>query len=78
MKIISEKFILISLFIGAIFSILAATISYLITYKEYVHHFQGKKLKGMTRQVAFFTFIFFFIISQLIGIFLVKLIRDKT
>jgi len=55
--------------------ILTETMACLITYSEYIHHYEDKK---RPRQIAFqtatFTFIFFFLLSLGVSYFLTKFI----
>jgi hypothetical protein len=56
------------LIIGGAFGFLAACIAFLITYIEYRRHkYEGWRLWREGLSVAFFTFIFFFGISLVIG-----------
>ena len=66
-KTVFHLFILI----GAVFSILASLIAYLVTYKEEEHHYSNKK-EAMKRafQMAIFTFIFFFTLMLVIGYYI--------
>jgi len=66
-KIVFHLFILI----GAVFSVLAATIAYLVTYKEEEHHYSNKKeAQKRAFQMAIFTFVFFFALMLVIGYFI--------
>ncbi len=66
-KTVFHLFILI----GAVFSVLAALIAYLVTYKEEEHHYANKK-EAIKRafQMAVFTFCFFFALMLLIGYYI--------
>jgi H+/Cl- antiporter ClcA len=66
-KTVFHLFILI----GAVFSLLAASIAYLVTYKEEEHHYSNKK-EAIKRalQMAIFTFIFFFVLMLVIGYYI--------
>ena len=58
------------LVIGGTFSLLAGLIAYLITYNEWVHHYPTKKEpRRMALEAAIFAFMFFFILSVLLGLF---------
>ena len=66
-KTVFHLFILI----GAVFSVLASFIAYLVTYKEEQHHYQtGKEPIKRAFQMAIFTFIFFFVLMLIIGYFI--------
>jgi hypothetical protein len=41
------------------FSPFAAIIAYIITYDEYIHHFEKKRARGQAFQAALFTLIVF-------------------
>lgn len=57
------------LMIGVIFGILAALMAYLITYNEWIHHYTiPKEPRKIAFQAAIFAFLFFFIISVLVGL----------
>ena len=59
--------------IGAIFGFIAALMAYLITYNEYLHHYQTKKEpRKMALETAIITFFVFFLISLIAGYFLTK------
>jgi hypothetical protein len=62
--------------IGGFFGLLAALMAYLITYGEYVHHYQGKKEpRELALEAAVFTFIFFFLLTLVGGYIIVKYIE---
>ena len=66
-------FILV-LLIGLVFSPIAGIMSFLITYKEYEHHYPGKKEPlRLALEAAIITFAFFMIISAVIGLFLTRI-----
>ena len=62
-------------FIGLIFSPIAALAAFLITYKEYEHHYPGKKepLK-LALEAAFFAFAFFAAITVIAGLFISRVV----
>jgi len=61
----------ISIFIGLVFSPLAALMAFLMTYNEYSHHYSDNKIPlKRSIEAGVFTFIVFMIISALIGWFL--------
>ena len=65
-------FILV-LLIGLVFSPIAGLMAFLITYKEYEHHYPGKKEPlRLALEAAIFTFAFFMIVSAVIGLILNK------
>jgi hypothetical protein len=52
------------LVIGGIFSAIAALMAYLITYNEYIHHYQRtEEPKKFALQAALLTFIVFFALT---------------
>ncbi len=60
----------ISIIFGVVFGFLGSLIAYLITYKEWVHHYPTKKEpKRIALQTAIFAFIFFLLVSILLGLF---------
>jgi len=57
--------------IAAIFSPLAATVAFLITYQEYAHHYPDrKKVVKASLKAAFFTFVFFLGLGLLLALIL--------
>jgi len=57
------------LLIGLVFSPIAGLMAFLITYKEYEHHYPGKKEPlRLALEAAIFTFAFFMIVSVIVGI----------
>lgn len=53
------------------FSLLASVMAYLITYNEYMRHYQTKKEpRRMALEAAVFTFIFFIVLSFFVGFLL--------
>lgn len=57
--------------IGGVFGFLAALMAYLITYNEYMHHYQtSKEPRKMALQAAIFAFIFFFALAVGSGYFI--------
>jgi hypothetical protein len=57
--------------LGGIFSALAALMAYLITYNEYIHHYQSKEQpRKIALQTALLAFIFFFALTMGVGFFL--------
>ncbi|PJA27772.1 MAG: hypothetical protein CO189_06115 [candidate division Zixibacteria bacterium CG_4_9_14_3_um_filter_46_8] len=53
--------------IGAIFSILAGLLAYLITYQEYVRHYPDKGIPRKIALQAAVTAFFFFLVLSIIG-----------
>ena len=55
--------------VGLIFGSLGAIMAYLITYKEWMHHYPTKKEpRKMALETAIFTFIFFMLVALLVGV----------
>ena len=55
--------------IGLIFGLLGALTAYLITYKEWEHHYSDPKIpRKMALETAIFTFIFFLAVAILVGV----------
>jgi len=69
------KLIMLFSLIGLILSPIAALMAFLITYKEYEHHYPGKSepLKLAT-EAAIFTFVLFMIIAVIAGLFVSQFI----
>ena len=62
--------------IGGSFGFLGALMAYLITYNEWVHHYQTKKEpRKMALETAVFVFIFFFLLSLIGGYILINFIN---
>ncbi len=60
----------IFILIGGVFGFLGALMAYLITYNEWVHHYQTKREpRKIALETAIFVFSFFFILSVLLGLF---------
>ena len=58
----------VSLVIGLVFSPLAALMAFFITYDEYLHHYSDKKKSlKLALQTGVFSFMFFMILSLIIG-----------
>ncbi len=58
----------LALVIGLIFSPIAALMSYFITYDEYLHHYPDTGTpRRLALQAAASTFIFFVLLSMVIG-----------
>jgi cytochrome bd-type quinol oxidase subunit 2 len=56
--------------IGVIFGSLAALCAYLITYKEWEHHYSDRKIpRRMALETAIFTLLFFLAIMVVVGLF---------
>jgi uncharacterized membrane protein len=56
--------------IGIVFGLLGAFVAYLITYREWVHHYTTTKIpRKMALNTAVFTFIFFVVIALQVGLF---------
>ncbi len=56
--------------IGLIFGSLGAICAYLITYKEWEHHYPSPEIpKKMAMETAIFTLIFFLAIMVIVGLF---------
>jgi len=63
----AQSFMIFGL-IGAVFGVFAMLMTYLITYNEYAHHYTTKKEpRRMATQAGIFAFVFFFVLSLLIG-----------
>jgi H+/Cl- antiporter ClcA len=61
------------LLIGATFGLLAAAMAYLITLKEWEHHYPTRDIpRRMASKAAIFTFIFFLGASLFIGYVLLQ------
>ena len=57
------------LIIGLIFGSLGALMAYLITYKEWMHHYQSPKIpRRMALETAVFTFVFFLVVCLIVGL----------
>jgi len=57
------------LIIGLIFGSLGALMAYLITYKEWMHHYTLPKIpRRMALETAVFTFIFFLAVCLIVGL----------
>jgi H+/Cl- antiporter ClcA len=57
--------------IGAVFSLLASLIAYLVIYKEAENHYLDKKVvRKKSLEMEVFTFIFFFLLMLVIGYFI--------
>ena len=55
--------------IGFIFGSLGALMAYLITYKEWIHHYPSPKIpRRMALETAIFTFVFFLVVALLVGV----------
>jgi hypothetical protein len=64
------------LIIGGTFGVLAALMSYLITYKEYIRHYpNSQKPRKLALEAAIFTFVFFFLLALAGGYIIVKYIE---
>jgi hypothetical protein len=58
------------LVVGLIFGSLGAICTYLITYKEWEHHYSDKKIpRRMALETAISTLIFFLAIMAVVGLF---------
>lgn len=56
--------------VGLIFGSLGALMAYLITYKEWMHHYSSPKIpRKMALETAIFTLFFFLAIALLVGVF---------
>lgn len=56
--------------IGLIFGSLGAIMAYLITYKEWEHHYPSKKIpRRMALETALFTLVFFLAITLVLALF---------
>jgi hypothetical protein len=51
------------LVVGTTFSVLASMIAFLVTYLEYRHRFEGRRLWKEVISVALFTLVMFLVIS---------------
>ena len=57
------------LVIGVLFGSLGALMAYLITYKEWIHHYPSPKIpRRMALETALFTFIFFLAVAMIVGL----------
>jgi len=66
----------ITFFIGLFFAPLAALMAFIITYGEYQHHYPDKATpRKLAIEAAAGTFVFFMIISVVIGWFLGKMLK---
>jgi len=66
----------ITLIIGLTFSPIAAIMAFLIAYNEYQHHYSTKiKPRKMALEVAIVTFVFFLVLSIIIGWLLKGIIK---
>lgn len=71
LRISTVRQYLIFLIVGSLLSPLAALSAYLITYNEYQHHYPDKKrVRRAALQAAGVTFLFFVVLSAVVGIFL--------
>ncbi len=58
------------LIIGLIFGSLGALMAYLITYKEWMHHYTSPKIpRRIALETAVFTLVFFIVVAMLVGAF---------
>jgi H+/Cl- antiporter ClcA len=63
----------ISIFLGFVFGLIAALIAFVVTWNELEkHQFERKRLWRESFQAAFFTFLFFLILSLLLGFLITK------
>jgi uncharacterized membrane protein len=66
----------IALVIGIPFSLMAGMFVFLLSYREYSHHFvDKKKLLKLSLESACFAFIFFIILSLVIGTALSRMFK---
>jgi hypothetical protein len=65
--VIQFKFFLLS---GLGLGLIAGIMAYLITYEEYQHHFKGRRVFWESIKSAGITFLFFVLLSLLLGIVL--------
>jgi hypothetical protein len=62
--------------IGGVFGFIAGLMAYLITYNEYMHHYQTKKEpRMMAFEAALVAFTFFFLMSLISGYILINFIN---
>jgi len=60
--------------IGAIYSLLAALIAYIITYQEYIRHFPDNRVpRKMALRAAVAAFVFFMLLSLSAGYLFTKI-----
>ncbi len=55
--------------------LLAAVMTYLITYNEYQHHFKGRRVVQESLKSAGVAFVFFFVLCIVISIVIHKTIK---
>jgi len=68
---------IITLVIGAIFSLVGALMAYVIAYEEYSHHYTDKRKPFQhAMQTAVFTFVVFLVLSIIVGLSLNVLFRS--
>jgi len=73
------QFILMSVAIALIFSPLASAMAYLITYGEYLHHYPDKKRPvKLAIEAALVTFVFFIVLSFVIGFLLENIVGPQS
>jgi hypothetical protein len=73
-EIMSSNLSLLIFLIGAIFSPIAASMAFLITYEEYSHHYpDGRKPLQLSIQAAAFTLIVLLGLSVLIAFFVARI-----
>jgi RsiW-degrading membrane proteinase PrsW (M82 family) len=69
----------LSLAISLIFAPLASGMAYLITYGEYIHHYPDKKQPvKMAIQAALVTFVFFIVLSLVVGFILENIVGPQS
>jgi uncharacterized membrane protein len=67
--------VLEGLIIGLPFSVVAAIFVFLLSYREYSHHFSDKKTLKLSFDSAIFTFLYFIVLSLVIGVVLGRIFK---
>ena len=66
---------LLYLMLSSIFSLLAASCAFIITYSEYLKHFPDKRTpRKMALRTAFATFTFFMVLTALFVVAVIRLL----
>ena len=73
------KLVSISIVIALIFAPLASAMAYIITYGEYLRHYPDKKKPvRLAIEAALVTFVFFIVLSFVIGFLLGNIIGSQS